>query len=76
LGSVKEALARHLAAEGGIAAVLLQMIGKIPAGCDQAVSVIDTGYHGRTFFFVMEVRAPGARGRGLVVAGAWEGVLG
>lgn len=33
-----------------------QVLGKLPGKCDQVVSVIDTGYHGKHFFMIMEVR--------------------
>jgi hypothetical protein len=35
--------------------VYVQMLSKLPGKSDQVVRVLDTGYHGKSFFFVMEV---------------------
>jgi hypothetical protein len=34
---------------------VVQVLSKLPGKCEQVVSVIDTGFHGKSFFMIMEV---------------------
>lgn len=50
---------------------VVQVLSKLPGKCEQVVSVIDTGFHGKSFFMIMEVStasSPGGKGEGAVAA--------